>query len=411
VVSQADANKSASAMLSVLGPHTIGVRPTATIAEFFERTTGNVFVPQGNNYVRLATQTNFDGTIFTYHSTFNVGLYNAVNVDTVLSQMQSNGYNVVRVWLNGCCHDNTLGNPAGGLSLPYVANLVDFLQRAKAHSIFVILTLDTVPLFGGYTDHFAGCTQFEIFNTHYLCKGGVDASTAFWRDFVNALVGQQAHLENILAYQIREEYSYDSNFLPLSLTSGTVTTANGQTYDMSSTASRQQMMDDGLIFWTNQTRAAIVAVDPTGIVTIGFFVPQSPNPTRVGDERFIQPYPAIAGSNADFVSLSVYPLVGDLTLPQIVQNFGFTAFQQQKPVMMGEFGALESDYPTEAIAATTVHDLQVQSCTFGFKAWLFWTWDTSNAEQVGPPFWPAILGDGLINQTLAPASRPDPCKN
>jgi len=38
-VSQADAHQSASATLSVLAPHPIGVRPTAAIAEFFNRNT------------------------------------------------------------------------------------------------------------------------------------------------------------------------------------------------------------------------------------------------------------------------------------------------------------------------------------------------------------------------------------
>ena len=51
----ADSSKSASANVTVLPPHRIGTRPTATIAEFYDRSTGNSFVPRGNSYVRLAT--------------------------------------------------------------------------------------------------------------------------------------------------------------------------------------------------------------------------------------------------------------------------------------------------------------------------------------------------------------------
>jgi hypothetical protein len=412
-VLQADNSKSASARVSVLAPHRIATRPTSTIAEFFDRTTGNVFTPRGNNYVRLAAQMWPNGPP-AYHSALNVGLYDANAMDAALALMQANGYNTVRIWLNGCCHDNTLGNPAGGLSSAYLANVVDFLERAKNHNIYAILTIDWVPLFGGYTDQFAGCDQFRDYNTMNLCAGGVKANTSFFHDLVQDLIAQHAPLDAIVAYELRNEYYYYSNLPPLSLTSGTVTAADGQRYDMSSQTSRQQMMDNGLVYFTNQVRAAIVALDPTALVTVGFFVPQGPNPTRIGDIRIINVYPMIANSTTDFVDLHPYALAGGLSLPQYVQNFGFTGYQQQKPVVMAEFGELQSDYPVESTAATVAHDWQVQSCSYGFKGWVWFTWDTTNAEYDlvgGPRYWSATTGSGLINQALAPALRQDPCAN
>jgi len=409
-VSQEDANKSAAASLSVLAPHAIGVRPTATIAEFFDHSTGNAFVPRGNNYIRLAAQTFPDGSVQVSHSTFNIGLYDGVGLDSALNQMQTSGYNIVRVFLNGCCHDNTIGNPAGGLSSVYLANLADFLKRAKQHGIWVIVEADWVPAFGGYTANYAGCTNFSNFNTLNLCAGGVQAVTIFFHDIVQGLINASAPLDAIFAYELRNEYYYDSNFPPLSWTSGTVTTADGQTYDMSNAASRQQMMDNGLIFFSDRVRAAILALDPTALVEVGFFVPQAPNPTRFGDPRVITVYPAMANSTADFVSVHPYPLAGGLTFAQYAQNFGFVGYQQQKPVVLEEFGVLESDYPVEATAASVAQNWEVQSCAYGIKGWSFWTWDTSTAEQVPPPFWPAALGAGFIAQTLSPAVRPDPCQ-
>ena len=410
-VSQADVNKSASAMLSVLAPHSIGVRPTATIAEFFDRTTGNSFVPRGNNYIRLAAQTFPGGNLQTYHSTFNVGLYDAPGVETAMNKMQTSGYNIVRVFLNACCHDNTLGNPAGGLSSAYLANLVDFLQRSKTHGLRVIVEADWVPAFGGYTDNYASCTQFSNFNTLNLCAGGVKAVTIFFHDIVQGLINASASLDAIFAYELRNEYFYESDSPPLSWTTGMVTSADGQTYDMSSATSRQQMMDNGLIYFTDQVRAAIVALDPTALVEVGFFVPQGPIPTRFGDPRLITVYPAMANSTADFVSVHPYPFIGGLTFAQYAQNFGFVGYQQQKPVVLEEFGILESNYPVESTAASVAKDWQVQSCTYGIKGWAFWTWDTSNTEQVDGPFWPADLGAILISNALSPAVRPDPCKN
>jgi hypothetical protein len=313
--------------------------------------------------------------------------------------MQASGYNTVRVWMNGCC-PKSIGDPAGGLSSAYIANMVDFLQRAGSHGIFIIFTVDWMPSQGGYTDSYDSCTQFSDVNTLNLCSGGVAANTAFFHDLAQALVDQGAPLEAILAYELRNEYFYSFTNPPLNWTSGTVTVADGNTYDMSDPVSRQQMMDAGLIYLTDQARSAILGVDPTALITVGFSQPQGPNSTG----------PPIANSTADFVDIHAYPIVGGLTLPQIIQNFGFVEYQQQKPVLMGEFGALQSDYPLITDAASILQTWQLQSCPYSVKGWLLWTWDTEKPEQVPPPFWAATSSDGSVNHALATAQRPDPCQ-
>ena len=232
--SAADSTKSGNVAVTMLAPHAIAIRAvTGANAEFYFRSTNATFTPRGNNYIRLAPQTWPDGSVGIYHSTFNPASYDAAQTLAALQNMQANGYNVVRVFVNGCCHDNSLGDPSGGLSQPYIANLVDFLAKAQSTGIEVILTIDSVPGFGGYTDHFAPCTDFGNFNTQNLCSGGIDAMTSFFHDFVQALVTNQAALSAVLAYEVRNEYFYDSALAPLTWTSGSVTTANGETYDMS----------------------------------------------------------------------------------------------------------------------------------------------------------------------------------
>jgi len=404
-VLQSDQTMSAKANVSVLAPHRIGVRTTSTLAELYDTVSGSSFVPRGNNYIRLATQTLPDGSSTLYHSTFNVGLYSANGVEGTLTSMQISGYNTVRVWLNGCCQNNTLGNPAGGLSTAYLANVADFLQRAKNHNIFVIFSTDWVPAFGGYTNNYAACTQFSGYNTLSLCAGGVQANISFFHDLAQGLVNQNAALDAVFAYELRNEYYYESNLAPLSWTSGTVVAADGQTYDMSSSASQQQMMYNGLIYFTDQVRAAVLAVDPTALVTVGFFTPQGPNPTRIGDPRVISVYPAMASSTADFVDLHGYPIVWSLTMAQLVQNYGFVGYQQQKPVLLGEYGAFTWAYPLASDAALGLQDWQFQSCTYNVDGWLLWTWDTNEH----PAIWNALSQGGVIDQALSPASRPDPC--
>jgi hypothetical protein len=177
-----------------------------------------------------------------------------------------------RVFLNGCCQ-NSMGDPAGGLSSAYITNLVDFLQRARAHGIYVMFTNSWLPAFVGYGPNCPQFPQFDDVNLFELCPEAVADSVKFFHDFTQALIQQSAPLDAVFAYQLDNEYYYNDSAAPLTLTSGTITTVNGQSYDMGSSACRQKMMDDGLVYFTDQMRTTILALDPTALVTVGFFVP------------------------------------------------------------------------------------------------------------------------------------------
>ena len=112
-VAATDTSRSASVTASVLAAHRFGVRPGAPLAEFYDRTTSLAFTPRGNNYIRLATLTDFKGNPYLAHSTFVVGLYDANRAETALASMQAGGYNMVTIITEGCCQ-GTIGNPAGG---------------------------------------------------------------------------------------------------------------------------------------------------------------------------------------------------------------------------------------------------------------------------------------------------------
>ena len=367
--------------------------------------TSTKFTPRGNNYTRLNTLDRILGGTTYYHSTFIPGYYDAPRSEQALADMEALKYNVVRVYLNGLAVGG-LAAPGGGLSSPYVANLADFIKRARAHGIVVILTLDFIPDGPPYSTLLT--TQwgplFQGTNLYYLTAGGVSGVKLFWTDLIHALAIAGAPLDAIFAYQLQEESYFDGSAPPLSLTTGTVTTGNGGTYDMADPAAKRRMMDENLVFYVDNVRPAILAVDPTALVTIGFFWPQGPNLARIGDTRISNPYPAISNSTIDFVNLSVYPEVDRLSLAQLVENFGFGS-NPQKPVVMGEFGAHMSFHATEASAAQALTTWQVQSCGYGFSGWLLWTWDTF--EQ--PEWWNGRSGTGLIGDTLSPARRPDPC--
>jgi hypothetical protein len=369
--------------------------------------TGQKFVPRGNNYIRLADQGACGEPRLIYHSTFNPGFYEPTRAEQALTEMRQEGYNVVRVFLNPLC----IGEPAGGLSSEYVANVVDFLQKARASDLVVLLTTDDVPKVGGYVQllDVDCCSLFAGYNVHYLTSGGLEANRKFWRDFIQALKNRQAPLDAIFAYELRNEQFFEANLPPLSLEGGVVTTGNGRTYDMARPEEQQRMMDENLVYWINQLRVGILEADPTALVTIGFFPPRKPNPWGIGDPRVLRTYwaiadPVLGGSSADFIDLHPYPSPWGYVLAKLMENFEVNGFTR-KPIIMGEFGAPRSHFSSVADGAQALEDWQVESCKHGFDGWLLWTCDGDENKE----FWNASDENRIVNRQLSPRNRPDPC--
>lgn len=133
--------------------HRIGVRTLNGIGEFYDIQTGAKFVPRGMNYARL--QHMLPGG--PWHSTFDPALYDPNAVDQAFARMQLDGFNTVRVFID-CCSaaGEQVGYSGGGLDKRYLAKVVDFLSRARAHDIFVILSVDLTPGEGDTTIPFGG---------------------------------------------------------------------------------------------------------------------------------------------------------------------------------------------------------------------------------------------------------------
>lgn len=388
------ASEQASASASVPAEpaeHRIGVRVVDGDGEFFDRLTGETFVARGSNLIRLDD----------YHNTLSPGHYRPTDLDRQLGRMAALGYNVVRVF-----HDQRvggLGQGGGpGLSAMYLDNAADFLRLAKAHGIYVMFTQDWLPdSLAKYVAH--GSPGIADINAGILAPGGVRANVRFFGDFVEELIARDAPLDAIWAYELRNELFFDANQPPFSLRSGQVTAANGETYDMADPDQRRQLLEDGLVYWTDAVRAEILRHDPTALVGVGFFVPQGPNPTRPGDPRIIETRQAIAASTADFIDVHGYP-GADIALPLHLENFGLDG-PVPKPIVMGEMGTFRNDYPVAAEAAQALVNWQAASCAYGLDGWMIWTWDAASYTQT----WNGTDADGTLNRALAPTERPDPC--
>lgn len=385
----------ASPTATLILTHRIGVRRVDGVGEFYDRRTGEKFIPRGFNYVRLAPMSATNPNL--WHSTLNPGFYDSERAGAALQAMQAAGYNVVRIFVDCCREGNNVGDPNGGISTAYLENVIDFLKKAERNEIYVLLISDLTPAQGGYDDLWQQCcTTFDGENLRYLTSGGHQAERRFNQDFIHALIERQAPMEMIFAYDLTNEVHFNVDKAPFSLTSGKVTTANHKVYDMSNSEDKQRMMDENLVYWIDRQRAAILEVDPTALVTVSF-------PAINSGQTTVHTGPAIWESTADFIDLHAY-LGWGLRLEDYVNRFEIQGYAE-KPIILGEFGAAKRAYPSAAMAAQALQGMQVDSCGYGFDGWLLWTWDGDEQTEL----WNGLSENGEISAALAPRRRPVPC--
>lgn len=384
--------------------HRIQIRTVKGEAEFYDVKTGKKFVPRGHNYVRLENMKKLtEPTSMVYHSTFNEGRYDKKRASTALKAMAADGYNVVRVFLNHAT-EGSIDAGSKGLSGKYLDNFADFLALAKANGLYVIPTIDWIPIpKKSKAVEQVWCPDYQCTNVHILTRDGVEANKAFFVAFIRELVKRKAPTSYILAYELRNELTFESDLPPLSLKSGTVTTVNGKTYDLSDERQKRAMLEEGLVYWVDQVRAAIRAVSPTALVTVGLVPPQFPNPIGVGDTRFSVSAPVVRSSTLDFIDIHVYPAADKISMKEFAENFGIVGVKN-KPVIFGEFGGLLATYASAEAAAQAMVEWQGESAKFGIDGWIFWSWDMDEPRDS----WTALEQEAVLNDALAPKKKPDP---
>ena len=361
------------------------------IGELFDRRTGKPFVMRGANYLRLNFAAKDPSDVL-----LDPRVGNLSRTHSDFRAMKALGFNSVRIFLD-LCRIECIGSRAG-LNPAYLDKLSRILRLAKQTGIFVLPTVNEWDGFVGYRAQIPCCATFKgSFNGLYLTSEGIKSASRFYVDVIGGLQKRKAPLDAVLAWELRNEQFFDFSNPPFTLTSGRVKTANGKTYDLADPAAKERMMDEGMRFFIAAVKAAIKKVDPTALVTMGFFSPQPPS-----DPRIVRTAPLLASSALDFYDFHYYP-GGNTTLARAVEDFGMGGYAR-KPIVLGEYGAFKSAYPSAAEGAAALVDLQVESCRHGFDGWLYWLWDVRN-----PELWVGTEAGGAINRSMSPMERPDPC--
>ena len=405
------------------------------------------FVPVGANYIRLNASQGTTPPLPVYHSTFSPKIANATLWSLQLDRMQRDGFNVVRVFVDpgdGLRSDGVAGAPSSSeatLDDAYLNNLAQFVDSAAARSIYTMITLNGLPVSGGWATaaaQGADCASCAYPNSLYLHSGHVDAKAKFASQLLLGLqhrLPEQNGLSSLFGLSLENEAAYMSAQGPFCSTNGTVVTADGLEYNLSSPASRQQAADANAVHWARTLTLAAHSVDPLLLVAVGLFTNQavgkgppdglSPVPTGA-DSRYplrlaslSHFWPLATGTSTRvFLDQHIYSVGTNFSLQDDLSSIEWSARNRGVAVVMGEFGAFKSHFPTATGAASGLRALQVQSCSAGFSGWLLWTLDTWEQPRLWNMFETASIDGGdraVWSATNAPielalANRSNPCQ-
>ena len=213
---------------------------------------------------------------------------------------------------------------------------------ARERGLVVMLASNDVPD-RGYSDRLPYCSPFGGYrNSLWLSGKGHKILVEYWTEVVRALRREKAPLQTVV-YQLQQEQFVLEDVEPLSLSSGMVTAADGETYDMADPQQRSDMVESNVRRGTRRARAAIRRIDPGALVTMGFFA------RFEGDSRVVPSRAMLEASALDFVDLHLYPSL-DHDLETQVDAIGLSE-AVDKPVVMGEFGAFRVAYANPRIVA------------------------------------------------------------
>ncbi|MGA9532288.1 MAG: cellulase family glycosylhydrolase [Anaerolineales bacterium] len=406
----------ATAVTTPRQPHIerIGIRVEAGVGQFYETENGARFTPRGVNYVDFypTERGGYEDRVMATNT------YDPQRVRAAFRKLASYGYNTVRLFFDTCgSGPYCIGNADGaGLNPQYLDNMVDVMRIAADEGLYLILTANSVPEEGGYWPYFdeqiynadrrPGFDSYQ--NADWLHPAGIEIKRRFWQDLMDGMVERSAPFETVLGWELTNELWLWKDEPPLSLTEGSVTISNGQTYDMANADQKRQMVIDGILYYFDQIVPIIKKADPAALTTVGFFAPQFPNSTGIGGDWYVDTAPLVEADNPiDFWDFHAY-YDTDLGIPGQAENFGMIG-DQRKPVVMGETGSGQAFFPSAYTGLTVGVKWIAQSCEVGFDGWLNWGYYPWPQDLDGKP-WTFLDQDELLLREMSPALHANPCQ-
>lgn len=369
----------------------IGVRTSVFgYGEFYSLSNGKSFYPRGNNYQEF----NNDMKVIN----FNVGIYDSVKSDQILSRMQYYGYNSIRVVFST---NFSMNEDRTALSDQYLENFKDFVLLAKNRGIYVEVVSGYLPQNSVYYPTNTS-ENFEPYgyNQYILDPEFLYYKSIYMQDLMMALVNISFPFDNVLGWDIENEPYFDLSKKPFILTS-TILVSDGNYYSMIN--QKSLMVDNCLVNYMNTIRGVIKNIVPDLLITMTVSSPGQNNP--VG--KYITTQKLLNNSDMDYISINLYPNATSLTTDQDFISFGIS--NQNKPINISEFGAYPIKYPSIQSAIDLFKTFQVKMCNqYNVQGFIFYDWD---ATEIDPYFriYHATEQGEQIAYALSPLYRKNQC--
>ncbi len=391
--------------------HPVGIRTVNGEAEFFVRESNTPFILRGTNYIHIVRTESGE----LQDRLMGTADFDPETIRDNFARLRELGYNTVRIFLDSCNEGPTcIGRVDGrGLNPDYMDNVIQMMSIAKEEGLLLLITSNDIPNGGGYAeisdrDPSADPMVSRYRNGQMLTASGHEAYRSYWQDIMEALRARQAHFEAVLAWELFNEQWLFGNEPPLSLNEGIFTGPNDLNYDLSDSEQKRDLVADSLALYIEKIRSVILEADPDALITMGFFAPDFPNETAIGDVRFVDTAALVERDvPLDFYDIHAYP-GDDLTFEAFMQNFGLEGYVD-KPIILGEYGAFNNRYETIQSAARASGAWMAGFCERGLDGYLYWTL-TDLPEALGDPTWGLLEEDAFMLELFAPVKQPDPCQ-
>lgn len=390
---------------------TLFALPDRSVAgHFTDPEPGAQFHPVGFNYIDLRLLTN--GVL--WHDTFNPSRYDEALVSSNLAHIAAAGFNTVRVFIDNHVGSNSvvLAYEDTELSTNYMQNVVSFLEFAHAHGIGVLPSLTYFPNTARYLAFRNPVENVGGMNQHYLTAGLIAAKQQYLRDFIRTLsaLAPERVADTIFAFDLQNECCYDLDAEPFTLSSGTVTPANGVTYDIAT--EKVKLADEMAVYWVDQLADVVHQEAPGSRVDVNVFTYHAVG-RSIGDfnlygvswkDRYPFRPEVLASSQADLLDIHFYT-TDSTELQADLNSIEFGAVSKAwknagKPIIVGEFGSFINELTLPEVEVWKRDEIDLFA-EYGFQGWLYWTY----TNDLQTTLWHAVDGSGEIFEALAQGAQ------
>jgi len=393
----------------------------------YNKASGRIFIPRGAIY----DSGQIDGT------------YDPIKTEQDFQKMELDGYNSVRTsvvpWRVGNAN-------SPGLNPQVLDNLIDYLQKAKNHHLFVLLQVGGWPgnPVNGYEPPGNQNDPFRTFdesgvmtdsgypNYYLLSPQALEARKKY---LFRELKARNAPLENIWTYELGEgELNIKLDAKPFVGVSGPVQT-NAGTFNIANMppTDRIHVIDKSVIIYVDTLTDAIKSEDPTALVSFQMFPPVLHTPPGQSTTNLYVPAKWLMatpdmregdlhGVKADLAGLSLYPNYGGYNFECQISSFQIPGVgggcgypvrtgTNTRPIYVMEMGYNYRNPEQENVekaADTTAPlvDWMKMECTAGVRGWFMFTY---NFPRSYGNYFNALEDGEVINNAIKPVNFPNVC--